>query len=541
MTNPVEISVTTTPAIVPDHNDPSNARYWEQWHNNRADEIVNREPATQQTEQLGAVMGEVDHRAAAMGYREMAEEWEIRNAKKQSQEFRALFKTNSPDVPNQWRDAYSADVALQDLRAAFRDYSIPEHLAAHAVELGELDRVDAASREQFVNKILDAKAHLDERLGDEMRHGANDWTSAILAVAAAEALEKRTAQPVNHVEFIQQIVDRSKAAGADAREAWADVLRLRMGVEKEPKASQEAISETIARATNQPLFRREQAFEQLRKLPGVQSHREASKLMRAGQIRMTVAAMIPERWRKRLGMQSPEQAYQFAVDRSYQKLVDRKADALLVEHYKGLAVLRGVDPNTPPHLLSSEQYRAAEAIIKSEQQLRQLRSLGADEYRSVVHKMSSPAATLEKLIELEQKQPGVARAAQKGPENSYTAAPTPTKSKQEIALESVRKQMNATPTDYQTAAQKTMAERIVSQLQNRAETIQLSTQYQGPDLRRAESTHARAIEANLALVEAVRAAGIPVDTGRATIAVSKKVEVEPSVQEGLDRAMEVLQ
>src|SRR6185437_1465638 len=135
-------------------------------------------------------------------------------------------------------------------------------------------------------------------------------------------------------------------------------------------------------------------------------------------IRMTVAAMIPEAWRRRLGMQSPEQAYQFAVDRSYQKLVDRKADALLVEHYKGLAVLRGVDPNTPPHLLSSEQYRAAEAIIKSEQQLRQLRSLGADEYRSVVHKISSPAPTFEKLIELEQKQPGVARAAQKGPENT---------------------------------------------------------------------------------------------------------------------------
>ena len=263
--------------------------------------------------------------------------------------------------------------------------------------------------------------------------------------------------------------------------------------------------------------------ENLIKRPGVDSEAEAQRLLRAGDRRARLVSLIPAAIRQYAGIDMDGQRFR-AVDRAYEKLVDRKADALLDQRAKALDTLRGVDSATPPHLLSSKQYRAATVLTESDKQLRILRSLPETEYRQAVS-ASRTGVT-------------VAAAPAEGPRATVDEAAKPREVEKPAAVVSGREQMAAnrqkaitavreiqagTPVDgYRSKATDAMAAKILAQLNEGRDTLNLSARYADTDYAKAKSTHDAAVERNMPLIQAVRGAGISVDTGEAYVATAEK-------------------
>jgi hypothetical protein len=93
--------------------------------------------------------------------------------------------------------------------------------------------------------------------------------------------------------------------------------------------------------------------------------------------------LVPERLRPHVGIDVEGQR-NVGVEKAYVTLVDHKADALLAVRSRALADLKTVNLGEPAHLLPSKQYRAAEALTRSDQALRALRPLSTLAYHDAV-------------------------------------------------------------------------------------------------------------------------------------------------------------
>lgn len=298
---------------------------------------------------------------------------------------------------------------------------------------------------------------------------------------------------------------------------------------REPLSQQQ-----VNAALEQARVERRGMVEHLMRRPGVDSEADAQRLLRVGDRRALALSLIPAPVRSYLRIDIDSHRFR-AVDQAYEKLLDRTADGVLGERAKALRTLHGVDPNTPAHLLSSKQYRAAEVLTRSDARLRELRPLPNDEYR---HALASS-------------RPGVRVAANQS--ESVRAAATPTAAPREAerpaAVVSEREQMDAkrqtaiaavreiqagTPVDgYRSKATDSMAAKILAQLNEGRETLNLSARYADTDYAKAKSTHDTAVERNMPLIAAVRGAGISVDTGKAHVAnAEKKAEALTPQTEG---------
>jgi hypothetical protein len=268
--------------------------------------------------------------------------------------------------------------------------------------------------------------------------------------------------------------------------------------------------------------------------PGVDSWAEAQRLLRAGDRRAQLVGLVPAAIRRYAGLDVDGQRLR-GIDGAYEKMVDRKADGLLDQRAKALRTLHGVDPGTPAHLLSSKQYRAATVLTDSEKQLRALRPLPDGEYREALASSRRGASASAA--------PGETARA------TATEAAAPRETDQPRATLSEREQMAAnrqnaiaavrdiqagTPVDgYRSKATDAMAAKIVAQLNEGRDTLNLSARYADTDYTKAKATHDSAVERNMPLIEAVRKAGVPVDTGKAYVAnAEKKAEALTPQPEG---------
>jgi hypothetical protein len=192
-----------------------------------------------------------------------------------------------------------------------------------------------------------------------------------------------------------------------------------------------------------------------------------------------------------------------------------------------------VNPNTPSHLLPSRQYRAAENLVRIDQELRRLRPLSNEQFGAAVSTAAVQSAP-QKAVEN-----APAQRQEAAPERAVRVQAVATQ--HDAALKAVREIRAQVPVDgYRSKAAEAMANRIMQQLQEGRSTVQLSTRYAGGDQGQANATHRNAVEANAELIEAVRSRGIPVDSGSAMVAPGKKPEVELNAQVEADHAMESL-
>lgn len=307
------------------------------------------------------------------------------------------------------------------------------------------------------------------------------------------------------------------------------MLRPDATTPREPLTQQQ-----VNAALEQARVERRGMVEHLMRRPGVDSEADAQRLLRVGDRRALALSLIPAPVRSYLRIDIDSHRLR-SVDQAYEKLLDRTADGVLRERAKALRTLHGVDPNTPAHLLSSKQYRAAEVLTRSDARLRELRPLPNDEYRNA----------------LASSRPGVKVAASQSESARAAATPTaaPREAEQSRAVLSEREQMDAkrqnaiaavreiqagTPVDgYRSKATDSMAAKILAQLNEGRETLNLSARYADTDYAKAKSTHDTAVERNMPLIAAVRGAGISVDTGKAHVAnAEKKAEALTPQTEG---------
>jgi hypothetical protein len=394
--------------------------------------------------------------------------------------------------------------------------------------MGNLDQLPyAADREAFYLDILAAKDALDALAA---RDGG--------AKEVEEIDEWRQAIAVAQFAWERKLEARQMLAGEEEDESVHRVVEefrsnqySNYAPKQQPDSSAKAEA-GLRQASAHWALTSEQVRE---KYPLLLNERDTGKVMQAGVRRAWLASQIPESWRSRLGIDT-ERIYNNGIERAYQKLVDKQANGLLKERGQALERLRGVNPNTPAHLLPAKQYRAAENLVRIDQELRRLRPLSSEQFGAAVSSATVPVAP-QRAVETTpaQRQEAPAAAVER-------AVPAPAVATQhDAALKAVREIRAQVPVDgFRSKASEAMANRIVQQLQEGRETIQLSTRYAGGDQGQANATHRNAVEANAELIEAVRSRGIPVDTGAAMVAAGKKPEVELASQVEADHAMETL-
>jgi hypothetical protein len=289
---------------------------------------------------------------------------------------------------------------------------------------------------------------------------------------------------------------------------------------------------------------RQETSEILGKYPGL-SAKQIPAVTRWPERQAWLASRIPEPIRNFLNIR-PDEIYNKSLDRAYQNVVDKQADALLRERSRALETLRGVRSDIPPHLLPSKQYRAAESLTRIDRELRTLRPLRSEDYGAAVATATGRQVVQSEPVEAKrdvrlpekQQEPVVAEKVAEKPAVVVKAGPT----KHESALELIREMQSQTPIDgYRSEAAKRMTNRLIQQLQEGQETIRLSAKYQGGDQGHANETHRNAVEANAAFIQAVRDKGIPVDTGVATVGAQKKPQVEFNAQVDADQKIQILQ
>jgi hypothetical protein len=71
-------------------------------------------------------------------------------------------------------------------------------------------------------------------------------------------------------------------------------------------------------------------------------------------------------------------------------------------------------------------------------------------------------------------------------------------------------------------AEENVLDVCVAQLNDGRDTLNLSARYADTDYAKAKSTHDAAVERNMPLIQAVRQAGISVDTGKVYVATAEK-------------------
>ncbi len=525
MADPINNIVDRTVDAMPAQDDPANYEWWREYHEKEADRIAAQPPGAAQSERVGQLQGEMDHRAAAAGFRA---EIERAQDKDYAAKVVAELKERGVVLPSSTEDPIWRDQIVADTRDAFRDNKIPEELAGYAVDMGNLDELPyAADREAFYLDILAAKDALDALAkrdgGAKEVEELDEWKQAI-AVAQFAWERKREARQMLAGEEQGESVNR-------VVEDFRSNNYKNYAPKQQPESSAKAEA-GLQQASAHWALTSEQVRE---KYPLLQSDQEAQKVMRAGARRAWFASQIPENLRTRFGIDT-ERIYNNGMERAYQKLVDKQANGLLKERGKALENLRGVNPTTPAHLLPSRQYRAAENLVRIDQELRRLRPLSNEQFGAAVSSATVQAAPQ--------------RAAENAPAQRQEAAatgveralPAPAVATQhDAALKAVREIRAQVPVDgYRSKAAEAMANRIVQQLQEGRETVQLSTRYAGGDQGQANATHRNAVEANAELIEAVRSREIPVDTGAAMVASGKKPEVELNAQVEADHAMETL-
>ena len=504
MANPISDIVAANPGQRPPQDDPAHYEWWAEYHEREAEKLVTPVPGETDSERLGRAQGEMDHRATAMAFREKAQDKDQAQADGTR---RTLVERGVAAAPfRQTQDPNKRrEEVIEDVKDAFRDYGIPEDLAGHAVTIGGLtDSRDAGDREAFVVKVLDTKRGLDDLVPDKGSarevEGINDWKSAIEAAAARQ---QKAEQPVsNKVESASKVRSGLQTANAHWSRNTQDT-RL--------------------------------------KYPLLSSDQEALKIARAGERRAWLISKIPSDWQSRLGL-SAERTYNDAVERAYQKLVDKKADILLAQRSKALDTLRGVDTRMDPHLLPSRQYRAAEKLTRIDQELRRLRPLPSAEYGAAIDAAKGQARAESVQRKVVEGTPALTQSQAHTPTSQRAPTIQSEPTKHQRALQTVREIQAQVPVDgYRTKAAEAMAKNIIRQLQEGRSTVALSAKYAGGDQGQANTTHANAVEANKELIEAVRQNGIAVDTGKATLAMGKKPEVELNSQVERDLAVESLQ
>lgn len=143
--------------------------------------------------------------------------------------------------------------------------------------------------------------------------------------------------------------------------------------------SQEEISGAIAQANGAKAAR----VAEMMARPGVESKPEAEKILAAGDRRAWYANLVPEKLQPHLGIDVEGQRRE-GTEKAYTSLVDRKADGLLAVRAQALKDLGSVNLAQPAHLLPSKQYRAAEALTRSDTALRELRPLATSAYHNAV-------------------------------------------------------------------------------------------------------------------------------------------------------------
>jgi hypothetical protein len=245
----------------------------------------------------------------------------------------------------------------------------------------------------------------------------------------------------------------------------------------------------------------------LMRRPGVVSKKEAEGLIRRGHLRAALIGILGR---------DPARERELGIESAYQKLVDRKADKLIAERSEMIKRLGGVNANGPVHLLPSKQYRAAERLTQIDQELRQLRPLSNTQYRRSLTEAGAIAPVAEKATNPAVETQNSVRQTQPAP--AVTRELTP----REKALEAIRTLQSETPVDgFRQPAGERMKEKLIAQL-NRNEPINLTARYATTNPEDAEKTHAKAIATNQTLIDAVRRAGVSVNTGQALPSEAQK-------------------
>ena len=258
--------------------------------------------------------------------------------------------------------------------------------------------------------------------------------------------------------------------------------------------------------------------------PGIDSGIEAERILRSGNLSRFDRLILKFR-----GVDEFRYSQQ-KIEASYNKLVDKKADAIVRERTAAMKTLRGVDVNATIkredwHMLPSKQYRAFEKMIKTNNALVELRSLTKNEVQSALNLREITKPELESASRSQTTNPSLSLKASDVLNASVRANQNDIERFEAArlkAIEAVEEFKKAVPlAGYKTDPGRGIGKKLMDQLHTPGTTtIRLSTKYQGTAAEARES-HAKGLAENEALIKTIRNAGMSVDTGRAVGVVAE--------------------